>query len=246
MYRLRVHGSIIIALVTLSSPASGNADLLDVIARIDYGFYAGDVVVIAAATSELERLRGNDAARSYYRAYAAWRSIQTDVDASPRTRRERTADCIDFATELYVDPEWAVEAHILTAACALRAAQTGSARSNVYRAKASEAIDNAQLLDPDNPRLLLVAATVAYSDEPTVHAESRLAALAAALDQFERQTLSADLRPVWGRPETLARMAAIELESGNTREARDLIEHALLEAPGYRFALQLQNALSLR
>ena len=59
------------------------------------------------------------------------------------------------------------------------------------------------------------------------------------------QGLAADLHPAWGRPETLAQMGAIELESGKTREARDLIERALLDAPGYVFALQLQNALSL-
>ena len=41
-------------------------------------------------------------------------------------------------------------------------------------------------------------------------------------------------------------MAAIELDRGNTREARDLIERALLEAPGFRFALHLKKALSLR
>lgn len=233
------------AIASISVRANGNADLLDVVSRIDYGFYAGDVNVIKAATSELERLRGDDAARSYYRAYAAWRSIQTDGDASPRKRRERTAECIDYSAELFDEPEWAAEAHVLTAACSLWAEQEGGVRSSVYRAKASAAIDAARSLDRDNPRLLLVAATAVHSDGSAGQGESRFAALAAALDRFDAQGLAADLHPAWGRPETLAQMGAIELESGNTREARDLIERALLDAPGYVFALQLQNALSL-
>ncbi len=233
------------AITSFSVPANGNADLLDVVSRIDYGFYAGDVNVITAATSELERLRGDDAARSYYRAYAAWRSIQADVDASPRKRRERTAECINYSAELFDEPKWAVEAHVLAAACALWAEQAGGVRSGVYRVKALEAIDTARSLDRDNPRLLLVAATAVHSDESAGRGGSGLAAFAAALDRFDAQALAADLRPAWGRPETLAQMGAMELERGNTREARDLIERALLDAPGYRFALELQNALSL-
>jgi hypothetical protein len=246
MRRVLTIGVVFAAIATLSGRANGNADLLDVVSRIDYGFYTGDAKVITAATSELERLRGDDAARSYYRAYAVWRANQTDVDTSSRTRRDRTADCIDHSTELFDDPEWAIEAQVLAAACALWAEQAGGARSSLYRAKASEAIDAARALDPDNPRLLLIAAMAIGNDGSPEHGESRIAALAAALDRFDTQALTADFRPAWGRPETLARMGAIELERGNTREARDLIERALLEAPGYRFALQLQNALSLR
>lgn len=245
MRRTLTAGVALAAIAGLSGPANGNADLLDVVARIDYGFYAGDVNVITAATSELERLRGDDAARSYYRAYAAWRSIQTDVNASTRSQREHTADCIDYSAELYDDPEWAVEAYVLAAACALWAEQAGSVRGSGYRAKVSDAIDAARALDPDNSRLLLIAAMAIGRVDSAEHGESRLAALAAALDRFDTQALAADILPAWGRPETLAQMGAIELERGNTREARDLIERALLEAPGYRFALQLQNALSL-
>ena len=52
--------------------------------------------------------------------------------------------------------------------------------------------------------------------------------------------------PDWGRAEVLASLGEVYLELGQLREARDLIEQSLLEAPEYHVALKLRNALSLQ
>ena len=226
--------------------ASANSDLLDVIARIDYGFYAGDVNLIVAASAELEHLRGNDRERAYYGAYAAWRLNQIDAAAAPRLRRERSERCFASTAELAEDPSWALEAHVLAAACALAVHGEKSARGAGMQGKVVQAIDAARAIDTENPRLLLVAALALPAHDHAEQQLTQLGALEAAVARFDAAPTDLGLRPAWGRAEALAHLGKLQLARGRTREARDLIERALLDAPEYRFALQLQNALSLR
>jgi len=226
--------------------ASANSELLDVIARIDYGFYAGDVNLIVAASAELEHLRGNERERAYYGAYAAWRLNRIDAAAAPRLRRERSERCFAATAELVEDSSWAVEAYVLEAACALTVHGEKSTRGAGMHAKAVQAIDAARALDAENPRLLLVAALALRADDPAAQQLAQIGALEAALVQFDAAPSDVGLRPAWGRAEALAQLGELQLTRGQTREARDLIERALLDAPEYRFALQLQKALSLR
>ncbi|HET7132053.1 MAG TPA: hypothetical protein VFJ95_07380, partial [Gammaproteobacteria bacterium] len=46
--------------------------------------------------------------------------------------------------------------------------------------------------------------------------------------------------PEWGEAEALAALGELKLARGDAREARDLIERALLLAPDYRFAMELR------
>ena len=64
-----------------------------------------------------------------------------------------------------------------------------------------------------------------------------------ARDEFDAR--ANDEGPDWGRAELLASLGKIFLELGERRDARDLIEQALIEAPDYYFALELRKALSL-
>jgi hypothetical protein len=238
-------GAILGVIATGSGSAHGNPDLLDVVARIEYGYYAGDVNLLSAASAELERLRGSEPARVYYRAYAALRLNQIDLHATSRKKRQRVDDCLASTAELVVDPDWAVEAHVLAAACVIGASSARTARGFGSRGTWQRSIDAAREIDPDNPRLLLISALALPADDAIAQHDGRLAALAGALEQFDAQPMATGMRPVWGRADTLAHMGAIQLERGRAREARDLIERALLEAPGFHFALQLQKALSL-
>jgi len=226
--------------------ASANSDLLDVIARIDYGFYVGDVNLIVAAGTELDRLRGNERERAYYGAYAAWRLNLIDAAAAPRLRRERSERCFAATAELIDDSSWAPEAHVLAAACALAVHGEKSARGAGMQAKVVHAIDAARAIDAENPRLLLVAALASMGGDPAEQQLAQINALEAALVRFDAAAGEIGLRPAWGRAEALAHLGKLQLARGQTREARDLIERALLDAPEYHFALQLQKALSLR
>jgi Tfp pilus assembly protein PilF len=71
-------------------------------------------------------------------------------------------------------------------------------------------------------------------------------------DRFERSLTSFDawaptrFGPDWGRAEALTGLAAMYLAAGELRQARDLIENALIEAPEYRVALELKKELLLQ
>lgn len=233
-----------IACVANVPGARANTDLLDVVARIDFGYYAGDVRLIEAASAELERVSAPDPARAYYRAYAAFRLNQIDSHASGRSRRERAHRCIDETRELTESHEWAIEAHVLRAACSLWARDALAGHALGFDIRLTQSLDAARNIDSSNPRLLLVAA-LAREDE-LMKGTSRTAALEQALARFDEQGMSLGLQPGWGRAEALAHTGAIYLERGDLRGARDLIERALLEAPEYQLALRLQNALSSR
>jgi tetratricopeptide (TPR) repeat protein len=66
--------------------------------------------------------------------------------------------------------------------------------------------------------------------------------LEAAADAFAAWTPPPDA-PGWGEAEALAALAELHLTRGELREARDLIERALLVAPGYGFAVELRTQL---
>ena len=73
--------------------------------------------------------------------------------------------------------------------------------------------------------------------------ERRRTLLERARDEFDAR--ANDEGPDWGRAELLASLGKLHLALGERRQARDLIEQALIEAPDYYFALELRKALSL-
>jgi hypothetical protein len=109
--------------------------------------------------------------------------------------------------------------------------------------RAEQALARAHALDADNPRIPLVAAWAAerVADEGT-GAEARAATWQAVVAAFDSWN-TPEGAPQWGRAEALAELGEIALASGDARAARDLIERALLEAPGYGRAVELRAKL---
>lgn len=233
----------VVIVVTASSPAvqSADAELIDIAARIDYGYYTGDARVVAGARADLERLRGSSAARHYYLGYSAYRLSQLAGTDNHRARRELITACTDAARAVLGDPAWAVEGRVLVAACSVEGLGE-PVRALGHDLRLSDALDAARGLDADHPRLLLVEALAIAAGDGSV--DDVRAKLTAARVQFDAWSGTAE-QPAWGRAEVLAHLAALSLDDGDRREARDLIEQSLIEAPGYHFALELQNGLSL-
>lgn len=225
------------------SPATGS-ELSDIVARMDYGFYTGDPRVIEAARSELARAGSDGGAYAYYAAYAAYRLSQLDVTARPRERRALIAGCLDAGRLSAQSEEWAAEAWILVAACSLQGIAQEPSRALGHGARLSEALAAAREIDGGNPRLLLIDSWY-RPDGMTVESEQerRRELLERARAEFDAR--DNDQGPDWGRAELLASLGKIYLELGERRDARDLIEQALIEAPDYYFALELRKAVSL-
>jgi tetratricopeptide (TPR) repeat protein len=223
-----------IVLIGLLGSGAANADLTgdlaDLSARAEYGFYTAEPTLIDAARRDLERLDAKDARVSYYRGLAAMRAAQVETSRGRPAGRALGA-CIESAEQAAEQEPTSAEAWVLVAACSTLAAD-----GRRFDAAAA----NARRLERENPRLALVEAWHAFPDgggleDPT---DALVGMLEAAVMAFE--VASSDSSTLgWGEAEALASLGALYLERGMTRAARDVLERALLAAPGYVDAVEL-------
>jgi tetratricopeptide (TPR) repeat protein len=126
---------------------------------------------------------------------------------------------------------------VLLAACAALAAAEEPLRSVLHQRRLRQALARAEALDPDNPRLRLVA--YLYTSAHDADSQQALEAVLAAFRLHEDR----HAYPEWGEAEALTLLGAIRLESGDLKGARDLLEEALLIAPDYAAAVQLRRRI---
>lgn len=244
--------------------ASADTELADLAARVAFGYYSGDAAVVRAAESQLERRSADDARVRYLRALAAFRRAQLELAARPGADvREPLERCVALATPAagnerrapirvasVRDPA-AAEAWTLAAACAAFAAHAEPLRSGAHGRRRDEALERARAADPANPRIELVEAwalslrPAAADDNLRAAAAQAYAEAIAAFAAFSAPSRapSGAVDSDWGEAEALAALAEIRLHDGARREARDLIERALLAAPDYALAEQLAASL---
>jgi tetratricopeptide (TPR) repeat protein len=231
-YRRLARPALLGVLASGVTSADLTSDLADLSARAEYGFYAAEPTVISAARRDLDRLADSDARVSYYRALAAMRAAQVDA----RHGADALDDCVESAEQAASqEPSWA-EAWVLVGACSTLAAD---------ERRFEVAVASARQLERDNPRLALVEAWHAIPGDgpPEAAAVDELVTkLEAAVGLFE--AASSDSRtPGWGEAEALALLGSLYLERGSTRAARDVLERALLAAPGYTYAVELMDGI---
>jgi tetratricopeptide (TPR) repeat protein len=234
-YRRLVWAALFGLLGTGAASADLASDLADFSARAEYGFYTEEPTAIGAARRDLDRLADSDARVRYYRALAAMRAAQVDA------RRERPNgaaldDCIESAEQAAKqEPSWA-EAWVLVGACSALAAD---------ERRFAGAVASARRLDSDNPRLALVDVWHSVPDDDRLDAatvDALVTSLEAVVGLFEAEP--ADPRkPGWGEAEALVLLGSLYLERGATRAARDVLERALLAAPGYTHAVELKDRI---
>jgi hypothetical protein len=216
--------------VTTAARAASSAELADLAARIDYGFYNDDTHAIDAARTALGRL-GDAPAVHYYRDYAGLRRAQLNP-----ADRASARECAERDVPAELAPPAAAEAWILVAACAVVGQQS------VRRVE--QALARARELDKRNPRLGLVEAWIMRhgARDDAVASEDYAAKLQQTVEAFDSWRAPPN-SPDWGEAEALAALGDATLARGETRAARDLIERALLLAPDYRLAVELRARL---
>jgi hypothetical protein len=229
---------------TAATHADLDRDLEDLSSRAAYGFYAQEPDVIEGARAGLEQLSNSDARVSYHRALAALRAAQLEVERG-RPVGAPIAACIESAQRAALqDSAWA-EPWIIVAACSALGARGEPLKGLLHGRRCDQALGRARALDPENPRLALVEAW--RLDDGTAELDPKAAAgviasLERAVPTFQaraRSYAAAD----WGEAEALVLLGELYLHRGDVRSARDVIEHALLVAPGYSSALELERAL---
>jgi len=212
--------------------AAPSAEVLDLAARVHYGYYQADPRTIDAALTALDRL-GDSTEVVYYRDFAALRRAQLGGNDRPGTERLRA--CSLREPQPGQDKRAAAEAWALAAACAQVAGEQG---------RRERALALARERDDDNPRIALVEAWAMLQAAGTDVGKRDAAAtkLQTVVEAFEMWVPSLD-DPDWGHAEALTALAATALERGQARTARDYIERALLLVPDYRAALELRARL---
>jgi tetratricopeptide (TPR) repeat protein len=233
----------LLSLASAATQADLASDLADLSARADYGFYTEEPALIEAARRDLERL-ADVAPVSYYRALAAMRSGQAAAKlAHPAGRL--FGECIESAQQsAEQEPKWA-EPWVLVAACSTLAALAEPRKALLHDHRFESAVARARSLDPDNPRLALVEAwhsAPAHEPLDDATADVSMTALERTLELFEAEA-PGPRTPDWGEAEALALLGALYLERGETRSARDVVERALLAAPGYVKAAELMTRI---
>ena len=97
-------------------------------------------------------------------------------------------------------------------------------------------------LAPKNPRVLLLAAQLAYASARSTQERAQLlAAFQSAVDAFELERQGLERIPAWGAPEAWQGLAQVYLDRGDAIAARSALEHALLLMPDYKSAHRLLN-----
>lgn len=215
------------------------AELADAAARLSYGYYTEEPAVVRAAFDALERMPDGPEV-DYYRALAAMRLVELGVTGSDLLGR-----CVDIGEGLEASPRFAREAAVLVAACSSLAAREAPLKSILHHRRRDAALARVLGVQPDHPRALWVAAwseslDAVLAGQPL--GESDRMAVEAAVTAFRESEAGYDA-PDWGQAEALAYLGAAWLAAGDARRGRDLLEEALLVAPGYRLALELMGQL---
>jgi hypothetical protein len=238
--------------LTATARAGVTPELADLAGRIDYGFYVGDARAIADATATLKRMGDSDPAVRYVRAFASFRLAQlggeraaSDAEGCVKTAtvEEPSERLTRAAAEARARS--AVESWLLVAVCAGLAGHTEPGKGLTHDKRLQQALARARELEPSNPRIVLLDAWLvsmrpALADDAV--RDEAVKKLEAAADAFAAWSPPADA-PDWGEAEALAALAELHLTRGELRDARDLIERALLVAPDYRFAVELRAQL---
>lgn len=212
--------------------AAPSAELLDLAARIHYGYYHAEPRAIVAAEAGLERL-GDTPDVTYYLDLAVLRRVQLGVRDRETLRRLQACARRQSGAEL--SGTAAAEAWVMAAACALE-------RDDGRRL--DQALAAARASDGDHPRIALVEAWRLEKAGRSGVAEGEALAVkwAAVVAEFDAFAPSLE-DPGWGQAEALVALAANAWQRGEIRAARDLIERALLLAPDYRAAVELRAAV---
>ena len=227
-------GAVATACAVQAVRAEPSAELLDLAARVHYGYYHGEPRAIEAAQAALDRLR----------RFARGALLPRLRGAAPRAARRRgprgpaaLGRVRASATSRPVSTKrFAAEAWVLVAACALLAGDERPPR------RGAGARARARRRQPAHRARRSVGARARGRHATRRSAKPSLAKLTAVVEAFDAWTPSID-DPDWGHAEALTALAANALERGQVRTARDLIERALLLVPDYRAAVELRVAM---
>ncbi|SRR6056297_599782 len=237
------------AVLSLSAPARSAVDmdeLSDLAARVQFAVFEADFDTLDRLATELaeERARGRlEPLLRYQAAYAAYRAGELAPDEG-RADSPYLERCEEQALAAAGETGAFADALALAGACAaLDASRNLTALLSAPRARRH--LRAARELEPDNPRVLLLAAVSLIRRPSLVDGWASPAELLARASERYAVSLPPQRgEPDWGEAETAAVQAELAAAAGEVLAARDAAERALMLAPDYRRPLAVLQKLS--
>ncbi|NBB93446.1 MAG: hypothetical protein GVY32_09800 [Gammaproteobacteria bacterium] len=170
---------------------------------------------------------------AYWRAYLNYRAAYLAGEDEPD--EERLEACVETAEQAVERGENSGESHALLGLCYGQLAGTGMMAGMRYGSKAQAALDEALLLAPDNPRVLLAAGindlyTPAQYGGDIERAERRLSDARDRLAGGAANDAESPWRPTWGALDAHGHLAMAYARLERPGEAIDVLRQA--EASG--------------
>lgn len=202
------------------------------------GMNTGDFDAVQAARATFERAAADADLAAWAHYYAALADANL-ANVLAGTDEDAAADHLDRAVEhlqaaIEADDEHA-EAYALLASVYGRKIGLSPMKGMFLGSKANNAMERAQALAPDNPRVVLIAA-ISDFNTPGMWGGSKTRGMegfrrAAALFAAERPMNP--LMPAWGHDETYAWIGIAHMQQAEYAEARAAFDQALTVNPGY-------------
>jgi tetratricopeptide (TPR) repeat protein len=232
---------------TTASAAEANPTLLDVEARIEYGYFTEDGRTLQGLATPPTGDDAKDGMKSYYAGLAGYRLTLVDSTRDPLQARTAAEECVaslDRALKVTPAPVPA-ESMALQSACLLQLSELSGLRAPFAGSKSKSQMQKAVRLAPRNPRVLLLDAVVAFERAPNgAESERALGKLKKAIGALESERQEVVHTPAWGLADAYTYLGRVYLERGEAVKARDALERALLAAPEFQQARRLMTKIT--
>lgn len=232
---------------TAAPAAPPNPALLDLEARIEYGYFTEDGRTLQGLAVAPTGDDARDGMKSYYAALAAYRLTLVDSARDKVEARSAAEECVSSLDRALKATPAAVpaESMALQSACLLQLSELSGLRAPFAATRSKSQMEKALRLAPRNPRVLLLDAIVAFERAPNgAESERALATLKRAIGALENERQEVVHTPAWGLADAYTHLGRIYLEKGDAVKARDALERALLAAPEFQQARRLMTKIT--
>ena len=227
--------------------AQASRTLLDLEARIEYGYFTEDRRTLQALAILPTGDDARDGMKSYYAGLAGYRLMLVDSPRDKVQARSAAEECISSLDLALKASPAAVpaESMALQSACLLQLAELGGLRAPFAGTRSKSQMQKALRLAPRDPRVLLLDAVVAFERAPNgAEGERALGKLKKAIGALENERQEVVHTPGWGLADAYTYLGRIYLDRGDAVKARDALERALLAAPEFRQARRLMTKIT--
>jgi hypothetical protein len=240
MFRLAPISRFVLAMSLSSLAFAAAPDWRDIESRIQYAWYTEDARDLAAVATHVTDLPATDALRNYYLALTHMREAQVLKDAGAAGRA--AAGCIDSADDVLAARPTDAEVLALQSFCMDLRSRAHTVGVPFAGSRSRAQMQRAAQLAPQDPRVRLLAAQLAYANARSSQERGQLLApFQSAVDAFEQERQGLERIPAWGAAEAWQGLAQVYLDRGDAIAARAALEHALLLVPDYQSAHRLLN-----